>query len=114
MMKGMKDSSTEKEQSQLGFGKHPFVVDETDGGSFSKVDLVRKLPSRDPSISERQSAKGKPAHVQCSSEQVGYKSLNSKCNETKLTYIVTLLLCKWILMDMIDKPTSRGNTVRTL
>ena len=45
MMKGMKASSSEKVQSKLGFGKHSFVVDETDGGSFSKVDLVRKLPT---------------------------------------------------------------------
>ena len=33
-----------KVQSQLGFGKPSFVVDETDGGSFSKADVVRKLP----------------------------------------------------------------------
>ena len=66
-----------------------------------------------PSISEMQSAKGKPAHVQCWSEQVGYKSLNSKCNETKITYIEALLLCNWILMDMIDMLKWRGNPVRT-
>ena len=34
-----------KVQSQLGFGKPSFVVDETDGGSFSKADVVRKLPT---------------------------------------------------------------------
>ena len=45
MMKGMKVSSSEKVQSQLGFGKPSFVVDETDGGSFSKADVVRKLPT---------------------------------------------------------------------
>ena len=45
MMKGMKVSSSEKLQSQLGFGKPSFVVDEPDGGSFSKADVVRKLPT---------------------------------------------------------------------
>ena len=45
MMKGMKVSSSEKVQSQLGFGKPSFVLDGTDGGSFSKVDVVRKLPT---------------------------------------------------------------------
>ena len=35
---------SEKVQSQLGFGK-PSFVDETDGGSFSKADVVRKLPT---------------------------------------------------------------------
>ena len=44
-MTGMKLSSSEKVQSQLGFGKPSFVVDETDGGSFSKADVVRKLPT---------------------------------------------------------------------
>ena len=64
MMKGMKISSSEKVQSQLGFGKPAFVVDETDGGSFSKAD-VTSAEIAYPSIYERQSAKGKPAHVQC-------------------------------------------------
>ena len=45
MMKGIKISSSEKVQSQLGFGKPSFVVDETDGGSLSKADMVRKLPT---------------------------------------------------------------------
>ena len=45
MMKGMKASCSEKVQSQLGFEKHSFVVDETDGCSFLKADLVRKLPT---------------------------------------------------------------------
>ena len=34
-----------KVQSQVGFVKPSFVVDETDGGSFSKADVVRKLPT---------------------------------------------------------------------
>ena len=34
-----------KVQSQVGFGKPSFVIDETDGGSFSKADVVRKLPT---------------------------------------------------------------------
>ena len=41
MMKGMNVSSSEKVQSQLGFGKPSFLVDETDSGSFSKADVVR-------------------------------------------------------------------------
>ena len=45
MMKGMEVSSSEKVQSQLGFGKPSFVVDETDGGSFTKADVVWKLPT---------------------------------------------------------------------
>ena len=48
-MKVMKVSASEKVQSQLGFGKPSFVVgptvDETDGGSLSKADMVRKLPT---------------------------------------------------------------------
>ena len=34
-----------KVQSQLGFWKPSFVINETDGGSFSKPDVVRKLPT---------------------------------------------------------------------
>ena len=34
-----------KVQSQLRFGKPSFVVDETDGGSFSNADVVRKMPT---------------------------------------------------------------------
>ena len=45
MMKGMKVSSSEKVQSQLGFGKPSFVADENDGGSFLKGDEMWKLPT---------------------------------------------------------------------
>ena len=44
-MKDMKVSSSGKGHSQLAFGKPSFVVDETGGGSFSKADVVRKLPT---------------------------------------------------------------------
>ena len=50
-----------KVRSQLGFEKSTFIIDESDGGSFSKADVMRKLPA---SQYLRQSAKGKSA--QCS------------------------------------------------
>ena len=74
--------------SEIGQFRSPqpsFVVDETDGGSFSKaISTPRYLKG-----SQR-----KANQLTFNVEQVGYKSLNSKRNETKLTYIVTFVLCK--------------------